>query len=131
MTAIDLYHNIDAVQSIPPALYAAAQTGAAVDLKDFNSATVLIDVGAWTDGTHTIIVEESALPASGFAPVADADLLGTEPVIDGADDDAQLYLIGYVGSKRYIRVVTTENGGTGAVLGAAVIRGAPRVAPTV
>jgi hypothetical protein len=131
MTAIDLYHNVDVAQSIVPGTYKTAQPGAAVDLKDYHSATVAIDVGVWTDGTHTFEVQESDAAGSGFGAVAAADLLGTEPVVDGAADDAQVYKIGYLGSKRYIKVVTTENGATGCAYGASVIRGTPRVAPVV
>ncbi len=64
------------------------------------------------------------------ALVASADLLGSEPTVDSLTSDGQIYRLGYIGSKRYIRVAVTVSGATsGAVYGASIVRGAPRSAP--
>ena len=82
-----------------------------------------------TDGTHTFAVEESADNTT-YTAVAAADLQGTEPVVDDATDDDQIYELGYLGSKRYIRVAVTVSGATtGAVYGASITTGHPAVAP--
>ena len=65
-----------------------------------------------------------------YTAVAAADLQGTEPVVDGATDDDQLYELGYLCSKRYLRVAVTISGATtGAVYSASIITGHPAVAP--
>ena len=121
-------------QTLAPAAHTASADGTSVDLKGFSSATVLIDVGVWTDGVHTFEVEHAPDDGTGaagtFAAVADADLIGAEPVVDGAADDDQIYKIGYHGDKRWLRVAVTVSGETdGAVYGVSVVRGRPAAAP--
>lgn len=126
----DLYNNTSTVQSLKPAARTASANGTGVDLLGYGSALVIIDAGAWTDGSHTFEVQESA-DNSTFTAVAAADLQGAEPVVDGAPDDDQVYEIGYFGLKRYIRVATTVTGTTtGAVYAASVVRGHPMVSST-
>lgn len=125
----DLYSNVQAAQSLAPAARTADENGAGVDLdgggEHFHSALVVIDVGAWTDGTHTFEVQESDDDAT-YTAVADDDLQGTEPVVDAGADGDQVYELGYLGSSRYLRVAVTVTGATsGAVYGASVVRGHP------
>lgn len=130
----DLKNNVSAVQSLEPAARTAAADGAAVDLANYNSATVVIDAGTATGTTpsFTFEVQESDTTTSGdFTAVADADLDGTEPVITLANDVA-VYEIGYRGRKRYIRVTIETVGGTSTPTlpcTGLVLRGSPRVAP--
>jgi len=79
---------------------------------------IVIDVGAWTDGTHTFDVEESD-DASTWTSVDAADLSQAAPVIDSASDDEQQYYLDYTGTARYLRAVVVVTGGasTGAVYG--------------
>lgn len=124
----DLYNNATTVQSLKPAARTASANGTGVDLLGYESALVVIDAGAWTDGSHTFEVQESD-DDSTYTAVAAADLQGSEPVVDGATDDDQVYELGYVGSKRYLRVITTVTGTTtGAVYAASIVRGHPHVA---
>jgi hypothetical protein len=119
----DLAHNLGPAQSLAPAARTASANGTGVDLLGFNSAMVLIDLGAWTDGSHTFEVQESD-DDSTYAAVADADLIGTEPVMDAVDEDNTIHKVGYIGNARYIRVATTVSGTTtGAVYGASIVRG--------
>lgn len=132
MATQDLKNLIVVDQSIAPAAHTADSTGASVDLQGFQSATVLIDFGLYTDGTHTFTVEESDVTGSGFTAVADADLIGTEPVIDDAAEDNTTHTIGYIGQKRFIRVTATDGTTTtGAVYGASVIKGHPHESTAV
>lgn len=118
--------RISVAQTLAPAAHTASANGTGVDLAGFESAAVVIDVGARTDGTHTFEVQESD-DNSTFTAVADADLDGTEPVVDGAADDDQVYVVGYKGRSRYLRVaVTVASATTGALYGASVVRSAPR-----
>ncbi|SBT89382.1 hypothetical protein GA0115233_100929 [Streptomyces sp. DI166] len=130
----DLKNNVSAVQSLAPAARTAAADGAAVDLANYGSATVIIDVGtaAGTNPSFTFEVQESDTTTSGdFTAVADADLDGTEPVVTTANDVA-VYEIGYRGTKRYLRVTIETVGGTDTPTlpcTGLVLRGSPRVAP--
>ena len=124
----DLANNLSIVQSLAPASRTANANGAAVDLQGYEGALILISTGAITDGTHTFEVQESD-DGTTFTAVANSDLIGTEPAV-GATNDNTDYKIGYIGSKRYVRVVVTVAGATnGGVYGAWVIRGYPRHAP--
>lgn len=124
----DLVSNMSAVASLAPKARTTSENGAGVDLRDYRSAAVVVVAGAITDGTHTIEIQDSA-DNSTFAPVAAAYLQGTEPVLDTNDDDS-LVSIGYIGGKRYIRVVSTvAEATTGGVYGALVVRGRPVSGP--
>jgi hypothetical protein len=121
----DLKSNIDLVQSLSPAVTTATTNGAGVDLQGFGSAVVVFHPGAITDGTHTPSVEESDDDAA-YATVAAADLQGTLAVL--ADDTIQR--VGYIGTKRYVRAVSTVAGATtGGVYGAEVVRGNGSLTP--
>jgi len=126
---MDLYSNLDVVQTLVPAVYKTAQTGVGVDLHGFHGAMVEINCGLWTDGSHVFQVEESDVLGSGYTAVADANLQGTEPTVAADTGDNTIYRIGYMGTERYIRVTTTESGTTGMAHGVNVIRGHPRKAP--
>lgn len=121
------------VKSIDVGAKTDTADGAVADLKGFHSALMIIDADAWTDGAHTIRLQESDASGSGFTDVAAADLifeasgaLGADGqvVIDGATDDDQCYIIGYNGNKRYIKAYATEtSASTGAIYGAMIIPG--------
>lgn len=132
----DLKNNLDAAQSIAPGAYTSSQSGSGVDLRGYDGALVLINTGLWTDGSHVFEVQESDAGDGSpdtYSAVAAADLIGTEPTVDGAADDNQFYRIGYIGTKRYIRVITTYTAtvspAVGAVFAASVVRGKPHQAP--
>jgi len=123
-----MYHNISPAISLAPAARTANEAGAAVDLAGFYGALVVIETGAITDGTHTFELQESA-DGSNWAPVADTDLLGTEPVVKAGDEN-KVFSVGYLGDKRYIRVaVNVSDASNGGVYSAVVLRGFPRHAP--
>ncbi|MFW1676448.1 hypothetical protein ACFVYJ_01520 [Pontibacter sp. JAM-7] len=121
----DLKSNIGVVQSIAPAAITSTTEGAGVDLQDYGSAVVVFHPGTITDGTHTPTVEESD-DNSSFSAVATADLQGTLAAL--TSDTVQR--VGYKGTKRYIRAVSTVAGAsTGGVYGAEVVVGNPAVGP--
>lgn len=111
-----------AVQSIAPAAYATATTnGASADLKGYRSAEVIVNSGVDTDGTHTITIQESD-DNSTWSAVAAADLRGGANAFEPAASSQDLR--GYVGNKRYLRVVLTQTTTTtGIVSGAVILRG--------
>ncbi|MFR0354164.1 hypothetical protein [Streptomyces sediminimaris] len=130
----DAYNNLLTLSSLTPAAYTASTNGTTVDRAGdnlFQDALVAIPVGTVTDGTHTFEVQESDDDTT-WSAVADEHLQGTEPAVTSATDQT-VYEIGYKGSKRYLRVVTTVTGSpaTGGVYGAHVVLANPRVAPVV
>ncbi|KXG44967.1 hypothetical protein U473_01630 [Tepidibacillus decaturensis] len=120
-------NNIDAVTTLEPAARTATANGTGVDLQGFDAATVVIQVGTITDGTHTPTIEESDDNVT-FTAVDAADLIGTLSNLANSTNQR----VGYIGTKRYIRVVSTVSGATtGGVYGALVVRGHARKYPVV
>lgn len=121
----DLYHDISLAQSVKPAAYTASVDGGGVDLAGYEGATVLVVPGTKTDGTHTPKLQESD-DDNTYTDVAAGDLLGSFSVV--ASETPQV--VGYIGIKKYIRVVVTVSGATtGAIYGAYILKGYPRHAP--
>lgn len=123
----DIYNNVSTVQSLAPAARTATANGASADMVGFHGGCLIqINAGAWTDGSHTFEVQDSD-DNSTFTAVADQFIQGTEPVVDAAADGGQVYELGYIGAKRYVRVVATVATATsGAVYGANIVRAFPR-----
>lgn len=123
---MDIKQTQDVQNSLAPAARTASANGSGVDLANFASATVAFVVGTITDGTHTPSVEESD-DDSTFTAVAAADLIGTLAALASNTNQR----VGYRGSKRYLRAVSTVAGATtGGVYAAVVIRGDGRKQPT-
>ncbi|MDA8254986.1 MAG: hypothetical protein M0Z99_04980 [Betaproteobacteria bacterium] len=123
---MDIKQTQDVQNSLAPAARTASANGSGVDLANFASATVAFVVGTITDGTHTPSVEESD-DNSTFTAVAAADLIGTLAALASNTNQR----VGYRGSKRYLRAVSTVAGATtGGVYAAVVIRGDGRKQPT-
>lgn len=104
--------------------------GNIIDTQGYNSLTFLLNVGARTDGTYTPLIrhgDDSGL--SDAADVDDSDLVGTEAgaVISAANTVKK---IGYVGTKRYVRLsVVSTSVTSGATVGATAILSRPAVGP--
>lgn len=122
MALRDLNSCIDAVESLRPAVHTADTNGESVDLRGADSAAIVVTVGAITGTADdaSIILEESDASGSGFAAVADADILGSEPT---ALDPNTAHQFGYIGTKRYIRVVFDLGTETNVAASGMVIRG--------
>lgn len=133
----DLLNNIDVKRVISPVSVAdtTAQVGQVIDGQGFGSVTYLIATGsiADADATFTVLLEESDASGSGFAAVADADMLGTEALAGFQfDDDNECRKLGYIGSKRYTRLtITPVANASAALLAAVAVLGHPAIAPTV
>ncbi len=125
----DLKSNLDVVQSLAPAARTADADGTGADLLGYGSAVAVVAFGAWTDGTHTPALEESD-DNSTFTAVAAADLQGSFTACADADTDNTVQRVGYLGTKRYVRVALTVTGATtGALSAAEIVRGHPASAP--
>lgn len=113
-------------KSLDVGVKTASANGASADLRGFHSCLVIVDSDLWTDGTHTISLEDSDDNAA-FTAVPASNIIGSTPVIDGATKDDQAYKFGYSGGKRYLRVITTVAGATtGAIYGSMIVPGHER-----
>jgi len=127
----DLKFEISPVKAILPVTDKITQTSAAIDLAGYNGAVVMLSAGLVTDGTFTPKIQESDTTTSGdFTDVVAADQLGTFVAIDSTHA-SNVQTVGYLGVKRYIRVVATVSGSpaTGGAIAATVIRGYARDLP--
>ncbi len=132
-----VYSHVRAKATLAIVARTASANGTSVDRKLsgasgtnewFQSATLLVHTGAITDGTHAITLEVSDDNAA-WAAAAAADLQGSLPSIAAANDDT-VYEVGYTGTARYLRAVTTVSGTTtGGVYGATILLGFPNVTP--
>lgn len=93
-----------------------------VDTRGFDSATIVVKTNTVTDagtaeGFSFVVQEGDDSTAAGASAVADAELIGLESdltVTADGDDDKLIGGIGYIGSKRYVRIQGTGTTGTNA-----------------
>ena len=94
-----------------------------VDLQGLASAEIVVDIGAVTNIANspqpswTFALQHSDTVNSGFAAVEATDAVlpdgaalganGVFATVDDAAEDDAIYRIGYIGNKRYVRVVAT------------------------
>ena len=137
----DLASNVDVKRVISPVSVAdnTAQVGQVVDGKGFAGVTYLIATGslADADATFTVLLEESNASGSGFAAVADADLVGTEALAGlaaGARTSGTgknvTKRIGYKGKKRYVQCGVKSTATAGTLVSVTAVLHSPLVAPT-
>ena len=140
----DLSNNIAPAVSIINAVKTAAANGTGVDLQGYASATVLVEVGAEGDTLSSSVYFEVSLEHSDddstYTDVAQADIVdgtissgGIFLKLDGTangnpDTAGEIYRVGYIGGKRYVRVVLAKTGthSNGTPLGAMIVRGHAR-----
>ena len=140
----DLSNNINPAVSLAAAVRSAAANGTGVDLQGYESATVLVDVGAEGDTLSSSVYFEISLEESDdnstFTDVAQASIIdgtiaagGIFLKLDGTaggnpDTAGGIFRVGYVGNKRYLRVVIAKTGthSNGTPIGAMVVRGSAR-----
>lgn len=150
----DLHSNIKVVQHVAAAAITATNTpSSGVDTAGFSSIEFLIAVGVVTNianspqPTWAFKLQESDSASADFTDVTDDDMVlvgsakspvaapnastGVFLTIDDAAEDAQVYRVGYIGNKRYVRVVATAANTPGSTPYAVVaVLGHPAIAPT-
>jgi len=140
----DLSNNINPAVSIINAVKTAAGNGTGVDLQGYESATVLVDVGAEGDTLSGSVYFEISLEHSDddstYSDCAQADIIdgtiaagGIFLKLDGTtggnpDSAGGIFRVGYIGGKRYVRVVLAKTGthSNGTPIGAMIVRGHAR-----
>lgn len=117
----DLASDLGVVTALSPAVQAATINGAEVDLLGFNGCVFVLHTGAIVGaGDFTAKLQESDVSGSGYTDVAAADLVGSFAATALASTAVK---VGYIGHKRFTRIVLTKNGGTSLAAGATAIRG--------
>jgi hypothetical protein len=141
MGARDLISNISPAYTITPQTRTTDLNGTGIDLQGFSKVGVYLmpGIGGITfDGTNKIeFILEHSDDNSAFTAVEQADVSGGTVTtgifrsLVAAHAAATITEIGYIGAKRYIRVVANFSGthGTGTPMAALVLRGQPNYAP--
>lgn len=110
-----------------------------LDLKGFNGAAIVVNVGtlvgfdaSGTASLTPVLQESDGTDATGATTVASTDMHGAFTKIDAASEDDTTQVVGYIGSKRYIRV-NLDFGGTISAAPVSVegLLGRPDVLPAV
>jgi len=144
----DLSNSIATALSHKVAVTTAASNGTGVDLQGYESATVVVTIGAEGDTLSGSVFFEIGLEESDdnstFTDVAQAGIVDGTIAADGVflkidgtgdagtggnpDTTGATYRVGYVGGKRYIRTTIAKTGthSTGTPLGTTVIKGNAR-----
>ncbi len=149
----DLHSNIKTVSHIIGTVSTTQTPANGVDLKGFNSAEFLIHIGTVANIANSpqpswaFKLQESDSAASDFTDVVDSDVVlkdsaqspvsapdsstGVFLTVDDAAEDDTVYRVGYIGNKRYVRVVgTAANTPGNTPLSVLAILGHPDLRPT-
>jgi hypothetical protein len=107
-----------------PAVYKTAQTTVVDRYRNggYGALTLELCPGLWTDGSHAFAINESddnstwtAVVAADVMPNPEVGVYGTASTfISITAATAVVQRIDYIGRKRYVQIVTTESGATGA-----------------
>jgi hypothetical protein len=139
MSYQDLKNNTKQLVALPVSTINSATpvNGNEIDRRGFGSLTFAVGTGTITaKGTSNITfeIQETNTSGSGYTAVADDDLIGLESVLtvdNNADDNIIEGTIGYIGTKRYVRIVATGSSDSNGVVFATAILGSPDLAPVV
>lgn len=138
----DLKNSLAIVQAIAPAVYDVDNTPAAIDLAGYGSAMLALHIGVGGitfTGTNKIeFVLTHSDDDTTYEAVTDDDVQGVTGITGGivkalktAHAAADVTKIGYLGDKRYLKLLA-DYGGThsaGTPLSAVVILGRPHSSP--
>jgi len=134
----DQVNRLADVQAIGPVVLSADNTPSAIDLNGYNSATIFLSVGIGGITFSTTNKVEFVLTHSDdnstYTNVTDADVLGVTGVTGGiirsltaakAAADTSATEIGYIGGKRYLKLLADFSGthGAGTPISAIVVLG--------
>ncbi len=131
----DLHKNIKIVhaisaQAIGTTGSGGGKTSGVIDRRGYEAAEFIFNAGASATVADTIttVITESDATGSGFASVADADLIGSEAArITAAAGKS--WSIGYRGNKRYLKAQLFGIGTATAIVSATALLAEPNNAP--
>lgn len=122
MTHRSMTARLDALEHLIGTFSTTQTPSSGVDVKGLRSAEVVVYVGTVTNINTspgpgwTFTLQDSDSESASFGAVDDVDVVvedggsissGVFATIDDDTDDDKIYRVGYVGDKRYIRVVAT------------------------
>lgn len=132
----DIHSGMLGIVAIGAALVAADNTPAAIDLQGYNGAEILLTVGVGGitfDATNKVeFTLTHSDDDSTYTAVTDTEMLGVSAISDGiikslvvAHGAAAVYRFGYVGNKRYVKLLANFSGthGAGTPIAATVLAG--------
>ena len=132
----DLMNNIDLKRGISPQVAVTNNdpfVSQILDTRGLKSATFVLLTGslADVDATFTVLAEEGdASNLSDNTAIVDGNLLGTEVLAAPLfSDDNKVFKLGFIDTKRYIRVTVTPGANTGDVYLAGVWLTEPAIVP--
>lgn len=143
----DLSNNIELGNSIINGVKTAAEDGSGIDLQGFEEATAVVSVGAEGDTLSGSVYFEVSLEHSDddstYTDCVQADIVngtidagGIWLKLDGTtggdpDTTGGQWQVGYVGGKRYVRLVLAKAGthSTGTPISGLIVKSRPRSAP--
>lgn len=143
MATRDSYNRNKVTQVLAPLVRTSDATSSAIDMKDYESLLIVANVGAPGDtlsGSLKIEFEvQHSDTDSNYVACADTDLLnsvtgtntGTFAVVDANAEASSVYKTGYIGSKRYVKVVSNLTGthSTGTSTAVTAIQGHSHLKP--
>ena len=135
----DLHNNVEIVEAIAPKVLDDDNTPAAIDLQGFESAEVAIHVGIGGitfSGTNKIEFklthsdDDSTYTAVDADDVEGVDSVGSGGIVHSltaAHAAATITRLGYIGGKRYLKLLADFSGthGSGTPMAAQVVKGHP------
>ena len=126
----DLYNNIAVSMDFEAQTISATQTAVEIDLAGCNSAVFAIAFGeeggtlsgslGWTV-TMTHADDDGTGSAGDYANVEAKDVQGVTPssgiiiTLDAAAEDSTVYKVGYIGDKRFVKLLLSEVGTTAGI----------------
>lgn len=136
MSNFDLRSEVHLARCIEPRVIMAGNatyTGSTIDRQGYEALVFAISTGTLTDATYTCDVYESDDSGmSGETACLQAALSGQAPAFTfAATDDNICKSVGYIGTKRYVRLKIVQSGATtGGYITAVAIQGKAKVLPT-
>lgn len=106
-----------------------------IDMQGYDSCVFVIQLATVTTAdasnlfTFTIQAGDDSGLSDGATVTAATGLLGSNLVVNDTTLSNKVGLMGYVGGKRYARLVATETGTASAAFSAVAVQGMPHVAP--
>jgi hypothetical protein len=112
------------IQLSVAAVYKTAQTNVIDRYRNggYGALTLELCPGLWTDGSHAFAINDSddnstwvAVTAANIMPNPEVGVYGTATTfVPITAATAVVQRLDYIGGKRYVQIVTTESGATGA-----------------
>ena len=128
MALRDNRNNIDVAISLDAIVRTAVGTGASVDLRGYDSATLVVFASNVTDGTWTPRLEHGT-DGTNFGTCGTDELIGTFSTLLGTGSSQTTQRVGYRGPYRYVRGILDETVAGTCTTALLVVRGHSRIRP--